>query len=71
MCSIRGLFMPGINALSAPVFNAFGEITGVLTVVGSVSSLGAELGSSQAQILDQAARKLSGDLGYREQLTPR
>ncbi|QKS80951.1 IclR family transcriptional regulator [Pseudomonas bijieensis] len=70
MCSIRGKFMPGINALSAPVFNAFGEIIGVLTAVGSVSSFGAELDSLQAQLLDQAARKLSDDLGFREKVTP-
>ncbi|MEH6412496.1 IclR family transcriptional regulator [Pseudomonas sp. NPDC089395] len=67
MCSIRGLFMPGINALSAPVFDAFGNIKGVLTIVGSVSSFAAELNSSQAQLLDQAARQLSAELGYREE----
>lgn len=66
MCSIQGLFMPGINALSAPVFNAFGAIAGVLTVVGSVSNFAADLHSPQALILGQAARQLSADLGFRE-----
>jgi len=58
----------GINALSAPVFNAFGAITGVLTIVGSVCNLAAELNGPQARCLDQIARGLSAELGFREAL---
>ncbi|RRV10525.1 IclR family transcriptional regulator [Pseudomonas sp. v388] len=66
MCSVQGLFMPGINAVSAPVFNAFGGITGVLTVVGSVSNFTAELDGPKARCLDLVARKLSADMGFRD-----
>lgn len=57
--------MSGINALFAPILNAFGGITGVLTVVASVSNFAGGLDSAQARCLDQGASKLSADLVYR------
>ncbi|MBE0981641.1 IclR family transcriptional regulator, partial [Escherichia coli] len=32
--AIHGLLMPGVEALSAPVFDARGRVAAVLTVVG-------------------------------------
>lgn len=34
---VHGLLMPGVDALSAPVFNAMGQIAAVMTVVGPTS----------------------------------
>jgi DNA-binding IclR family transcriptional regulator len=57
--------------LQALISSGFAEqdaqtITGVLTVVGSVSNFDAELDSDQARILRQSAQRLSTDLGFRE-----
>lgn len=64
MCSVKGLLMPGINALSVPVFDAFGSIAAVLTMVGSQSSFSADLVGHQANNLARTGRELSMSLGF-------
>ena len=44
--AIHGLLMPGVEALSAPVFDARGRVAAVLTVVGPASIFQAEAGAS-------------------------
>lgn len=34
---VHGLLMPGVDALSAPVFNAAGNVAAVMTIVGPTS----------------------------------
>lgn len=56
--------MPGVDALSAPVFNAFGQIVAVLTVVGPTSIFHADEQGPAAQQLLAAARMISWRMGY-------
>ncbi|MDD2048549.1 IclR family transcriptional regulator [Pseudomonas putida] len=61
---VHGLLMPGVDALSAPVFNAFGQIVAVLTVVGPTSIFHADEEGPAAQQLMAAANMISWRMGY-------
>ncbi|MGS0943429.1 IclR family transcriptional regulator [Pseudomonas sp.] len=61
--SIHGLFMEGVNALSAPVFAAGSRLVGVLTIVGAAQSFSAEPGSLAAQRLLETAEAISQRMG--------
>ncbi len=61
---VHGLLMPGVDALSAPVFNAMGEIAAVMTVVGPTSIFHADEQGPAAQRLLTAARETSWRMGY-------
>ena len=61
---VSGLLMPGVDALSAPVFDATGEVAGVLTVVGPTSLFQADKNGPAAQQLLAAARAISWRMGY-------
>ncbi|MNN61955.1 Pectin degradation repressor protein KdgR [compost metagenome] len=61
---VHGLLMPGVDALSAPVFNAMGRITAVLTVVGPTSLFHADENGPAAQRLLAATRAVSWRMGY-------
>jgi len=63
LCAIHGLLMPGVNALSAPLFKAGRELAGVITAVGSQASFAAELRGEAAQALLEMARKVSLRMG--------
>ncbi|CAI8801792.1 IclR family transcriptional regulator [Pseudomonas sp. IT-196MI5] len=61
---VHGLLMPGVDALSAPVFNAMGKIAAVLTVVGPTSLFHADENGPAAQRLLSATRAVSWRMGY-------
>ncbi|MCT8163825.1 MULTISPECIES: IclR family transcriptional regulator [Pseudomonas] len=61
---VHGLLMPGVDALSAPVFNAMGDIAAVMTVVGPTSIFHADEQGPAAQQLQAAARETSWRMGY-------
>ncbi|WP_226500620.1 IclR family transcriptional regulator [Pseudomonas sp. MWU16-30322] len=61
---VHGLLMPGVDALSAPVFNAVGQIAAVLTIVGPTSLFHADENGPAAQRLLAAARAVSWRMGY-------
>ncbi|MCY1179807.1 hypothetical protein D9M73_202220 [compost metagenome] len=61
---VHGLLMPGVDALSAPVFDAFGKIAAVLTVVGPTSIFHADEQGPAAQRLLAATQAISWRMGY-------
>ena len=63
---VHGLLMPGVDALSAPVFNALGQIVAVLTIVGPTSLFHADENGPAAQRLLAATRAVSWRMGYEE-----
>jgi DNA-binding IclR family transcriptional regulator len=56
---VHGLLMPGVNALSAPVFAAGYKLAGVITVVGAATAFTADAQGAAAESLMQAARAIS------------
>ena len=61
---VHGLLMPGVDALSAPVFNAVGQVAAVMTVVGPTSLFHADEDGPAAQRLLAATRAVSWRMGY-------
>lgn len=61
---VHGLLMPGVDALSAPVFNAVGHVAAVMTVVGPTALFQADENGPAAQRLLAAARAVSWRMGY-------
>lgn len=61
---VHGLLMPGVDALSAPIFNAMGHIVAVMTVVGPTSIFHADEHGPAAQQLLAATREISWRMGY-------
>ena len=56
--------IPGINALSAPVFNSTGHIVVALTAMGPATEFNADWDGAIAQALGTCAQNLSAALGY-------
>ena len=61
---VHGLLMPGVDALSAPVFNAMGQIAAVITVVGPTSIFHADEEGPAARQLLSTAEAISWRMGY-------
>ena len=61
---VHGLLMPGVDALSAPVFDATGHVAGVLTVVGPASLFHADENGPAAKRLLEASTAISWRMGY-------
>ena len=61
---VHGLLMPGVDALSAPVFNATGQVAAVLTVVGPTSLFHADENGPAAKRLLAASQAISWRMGY-------
>jgi DNA-binding IclR family transcriptional regulator len=61
---VHGLLMPGVDALSAPVFNAMGQVAAVMTVVGPTSIFHADEQGPAAQRLLAAVEAVSRRMGY-------
>ncbi|WP_447749754.1 IclR family transcriptional regulator [Pseudomonas nicosulfuronedens] len=61
--AIHGLLMPGVNALSVPLFKTGRELAGVITVVGSEASFAAEPQGEAARALLEMAREVSLRMG--------
>ncbi|WP_325124434.1 MULTISPECIES: IclR family transcriptional regulator [Castellaniella] len=56
---VEGEHVPGINAISVPVFGAQGQLLLALTVVGHAASLPADPDGPAAEALRAAARRIS------------
>ncbi|MBZ8132430.1 IclR family transcriptional regulator [Afifella sp. IM 167] len=61
-----GEVLPGVNALSAPIYDATNAMIGALNIVGSVQSILPEPDPSQIEALRDAARSISINLGCTE-----
>ena len=61
---VHGLLMPGVDALSAPVFDATAKVAGVLTVVGPTSVFHADENGPAAKRLLAASQAISWRMGY-------
>ncbi|WP_296264512.1 IclR family transcriptional regulator [Pseudomonas sp. UBA6562] len=61
---IHGLLMPGVDALSAPIFDALGRIAAVMTVVGPTSMFNADSQGPAAERLRAAAQASSWRMGF-------
>ena len=64
---VHGVLMPGVDALSAPVFNAMGQIAAVMTVVGPTSIFHADAQGPAAKRLLAATGAVSRRMGYEPQ----
>lgn len=60
----RGGVLPGINAISVPVFDASGHVALALIVLGAESVFDAEWGSAIDRRVRDIARQISSELGY-------
>ncbi|MBL8324400.1 MAG: IclR family transcriptional regulator [Rubrivivax sp.] len=63
---VQGLALPGVSAMAAPVFDSSGAMVLALTVIGPSAQLEGHAGRHAAQLLAEAARGLSAQLGCRE-----
>ncbi|MGO4278939.1 transcriptional regulator, IclR family [Cupriavidus sp. OV038] len=60
----RGGVLPGINAISLPVFDANGHLSMALIVLGAQRVFDAEWGGSVDRRVRDIARQISSELGY-------
>ncbi|MEQ9260854.1 MAG: IclR family transcriptional regulator [Roseovarius sp.] len=58
--------LPGVNAISAPVFDLETRLAATITIVGSVQEIPPEPGDTYIAAVTQAARDISADLGCME-----
>lgn len=58
--------LPGVNALSAPIFDAANELVATITIAGSVQTVGIEPSKQQIDAVLAAARTISQNLGCTE-----
>lgn len=63
LCSVHGHLMPGVNALSAPLFSVGRNLAGVITVVGSSATFAADEHSDAARTLVAMAQQISLQMG--------
>ena len=56
--------IPGINGLSAPVFDHTGQMVAAITALGSAGVFKADPKSKEAELVKAAAARLSNQLGY-------
>lgn len=61
----EGAPVPGVNAISAPVFDHTGQVQTVITLIGPAAALPTEAGTPQHTALLALTRRLSAELGYR------
>jgi DNA-binding IclR family transcriptional regulator len=60
----EGVPVPGINAVSAPVFDHTGQVQTVITVIGPAAALPVDSDTPQLAALLAFTRRLSNELGY-------
>ena len=63
---VHGLLMPGVDALSAPVFNAMGKVAAVLTVVVPASLFHPDQQGPAASRVLAASQAISWRMGYQQ-----
>lgn len=60
---IHGLLMPGVNAVSAPLFATGHQLAGVITVVGAASVFTSATQQTAVELLLQASAAISSRMG--------
>jgi len=60
----QGVPVPGVNAVSVPVFDHNGQLQFAVTVIGHAGVLSVEPGSAQVDQVDRFGRRLSAELGF-------
>jgi DNA-binding IclR family transcriptional regulator len=68
LASVRGDFLTGFDALSAPVFDQQGDITMTISVLAPTRMIDLSFNGKTATALSTTARSLSARLGYSEAL---
>lgn len=63
--SVEGVLLPGINAISVPVFDVTRRLAGVLTALGVSASFDSNPEAELGTLLKRSAAELSARLGYR------
>lgn len=58
--------LPGVNAISAPIFDRDGQFTATITIAGSVLHIAPEPAEIYIESVLHAARAISADLGHME-----
>ena len=58
--------LPGVNAVSSPIFDVEGRFVATITVVGSVQDIKPEPGEIYIAAVTRTARKISAELGCME-----
>ncbi|NMM43324.1 IclR family transcriptional regulator [Rhodospirillaceae bacterium KN72] len=58
--------LPGVNAISAPIFDSEGRFAATITIVGSVQDIAREPAEALVAAVKEAAGEISADLGYME-----
>lgn len=66
----EGRPVPGVNAISAPVFDSTGQIQLALTLIGPAAALPLEAGNPFVLRLMEATRQLSQHLGWAGEVLP-
>lgn len=61
--SVHGLFMPGVDAISAPLFAIGNQVAAVITVLGTTGTLDVSYGGAIAGALQQTTRTISLQMG--------
>jgi DNA-binding IclR family transcriptional regulator len=58
--------LAGVNALSAPVFDASGHLVATITIAGPMAAIPSPPGADQIEAVTRAAMTISSNLGYAE-----
>lgn len=66
LSAVHGLLMPGVNAVSAPVFSANGKIAGVMTILGTAPGFRADQDAAVTAALQRASSRVSSRMGGAE-----
>ncbi|HWK45408.1 MAG TPA: IclR family transcriptional regulator [Stellaceae bacterium] len=60
----QGIPVPGVNAVSVPVFDYTGQLQFAVTVIGHAGVLAVDPDSAQVAQVDRFGRRLSAELGF-------
>ena len=62
-CAVEGMLVPGVNAIAAPVFDAFANLVAVIGLLGRDNDLDLSAQGRHVEELRNAAARLSAQLG--------
>ena len=62
---MTGLLQSGVNTLAAPVFDHRGVLVGSIAMVGSTQVIASKPTAAQLNVVIEAARSVSRDLGWK------
>ncbi len=59
-----GMFLPGVSAISCPIWDQSGNLVAAITIAGLIGVLDTKEGSRDIQIVKQKSQELSKELGW-------